>query len=163
MSNSFFNVCIVGKRRKNHGTECFQTGCTRSENIKTLNSLRHIFPEIRRATLLRLLKLAVKTYRPFVAICLSWRLRYRRPIPKAYTHTPWLLKASAGLRTRSCEMPSVMTTSAFKENRNRCHWVSLISGLDRVTFRLEEREEAKVTVSCFTYLQCSPTSSKQSI
>lgn len=125
MSSTFFNICIVGKRKKNHGAEYFYTGCTRTENIKTLNSLRHIFPEIRRATLLRLLKLAVNTYRPFVAIWLSWRLRYRRPIPKAYTHTPWLRKASAGLRTRSCEMPSVMTTRAWKENRNRCHWVSL--------------------------------------
>ena len=84
---------------------------------KTLYSLRHILLEMRRATLFRLLKLAVNTYRPFVAICSSWRLRYRRPIPKAYTHTPRLLKASAGLRTRSCEMPSVMTTRAFKENR----------------------------------------------
>ena len=72
---------------------------------------------MRRATRLRLLKLAVNTYRLFVAICWSWRFRYRRPIPKANTHTPWLLKASAGLRTRSCEMPSVMTTRAWKEGK----------------------------------------------
>ena len=78
---------------------------------------RHIFLEMRRATRLRLLKLAVNTYRLFVAICWSWRFRYRRPIPKANTHTPWLLKASAGLRTRSCEMPSVMTTRAWKEGK----------------------------------------------
>ena len=84
---------------------------------KTLNSLRHNFLEMRRATWFRFLKLAVNTYRPFVAICWSWRLRYRRPIPKANTHTPWLLSASAGLRTRSCEMPSVMTTRAWKEKR----------------------------------------------
>ena len=78
---------------------------------------RHIFLEIRRATLFRLLKLAVNTNRPFVAICRSWCLRYRRPIPKANTRTPWFRKASAGLRTRSCEMPSVMTTRAWKEGK----------------------------------------------
>lgn len=118
---------------------------------------------MRRATLFRLLKLAVNTYRPFVAIWRSSRLRYRRPIPKANTHTPWLFRASAGVRTRSCEMPSVMTTRAFKKIRNNCYWRCMRSRPSYFSCVLGEREEVKAIGSCFHYLECSPASSKQSI
>ena len=77
--------------------------------------LRHICLEILPATWRKLLKLAVNTWRLFVAICRSWFLRYRLPIPNANTRIPWLFNVSAGRSTESCEMPSVITTRFWRK------------------------------------------------
>ena len=67
----------------------------------------------------RLLKPALNTYLEFAAIWFSWARLNFLPIPSAKIRTPTFRRSRKGLLSESCDIPSVMTSSTWMEEKKK--------------------------------------------